>query len=97
MKKITQRQTDKLFIGCASDLYDKFVENAVVLYSTIFPDKCASKTFDDAYYDLVRQRLMFELNVIYNEAKGEKNVKRRCKKAVKKEEIELIDLGADYH
>lgn len=80
MKKLTQRQTDKLFIGRASDLYDKFVENAVTLYTTIFPEHCTESTFDHARYDLIRERLILELGVLYNEAKGEKNVKRKCKK-----------------
>jgi hypothetical protein len=84
MKKITQRQTDKLFIGSASDLYNRFVENAVVLYTDLFPEKCTSALFDDAYYDMVRQRLMLEISILYNEAKGEKNAKKKCKVAAKR-------------
>lgn len=97
MKRLTQRQTDKLFEGLACDIYDKFVENAVVAYSKLFPEMCNSKSFDDAMYDKVRERLMIELQVLYTEAKGEKNVKRRFKKTTAKKEIELIDLHAEYH
>jgi len=78
MKKLTQRQTDKLFIGHARDLYDKFVENAVALYSSMFPDKCSSKDFDHTRYDLIRERLLIEMNYLYVTAKGEKNVKKKC-------------------
>jgi len=81
MKKTTQRQIDKLFIMYSHDLYDKFIESAVSLYANIFPEKCSSLTFDDAYYDMVRQRLLFEFNVLYAEARGEKNVKNKFKKA----------------
>ena len=79
-----RRQTDKLFTGHASDLYDKFVENAVALYVTMFPDKCNDKHFDHSHYDLVRERLMFELHVLYNEAKGEKNAQKKCKASTAK-------------
>jgi len=84
MKNLTQRQTDRLFIRHAHDLYSKFVENAVALYAEIFPEKCDSKNFDDGGYDLIRQRLIFELQVLYNEAKGEKNAKKKCKAAAKR-------------
>lgn len=84
MKKTTQRQIDKLFIMYSHDLYDKFIESAVSLYANIFPDKCSPSTHEDAYYDLVRQRLLLEFNVLYAEARGEKNVKSKCKKVDKK-------------
>lgn len=84
MKKMNRRQTDKLFIMCSHDLYDKFIESAVILYANLFPENCSSKAFDDSYYDMVRQRLMFELQVLYNEAKGEKNAKKKCCKATAK-------------
>lgn len=78
MKKMNRRQIDKLFIMCSHDLYDKFIESSVILYTNLFPEKCSSKAFDDSYYDMVRQRLMFELSVLFNEAKGEKNAKKKC-------------------
>jgi hypothetical protein len=79
VKTLTQHQTDKLFTRYAKTLYDKFVENSVVLYAAMFPEKCNNKHFDHSYYDMVRQRLIFELQVLYNEAKGEKNAKKKCK------------------
>lgn len=84
MKKTTRRQVDKLFIMYSHDLYDKFIESAVSLYANLFPEKCSPLTFDDAYYDMVRQRLLFEFNVLYAEARGEKNVKNKFKKASSK-------------
>jgi hypothetical protein len=87
MKMLTQRQTDRLFKGLACGVYDKFIENAVVAYSKLFPELCGSKSFDHAMYDKVRERLMIELQILYNEAKGEKNAKKKCKDVVKRAAI----------
>ena len=81
--KPSRNRIDKLFVLSSHDLYDKFIENATMMYSAIFPDMCNSKDFDDSLYDMVRQRLMFELSVLFNEAKGEKNVSKKCKIAAK--------------
>ncbi len=91
MRKITQRQTDEKFMGFASDLYDKFVENAAILYADLFPEKCSNKTFDHSCYDMIRDRLMLEFSVLFNEAKGEKNAKNKCKKAKLESEKSSID------
>jgi len=80
MRKLTRRQTDKLFSMQAHDIYDKFIENAVSLYSNLFPELCTSKTWSDPHYDMVRERLMIELQVLYAEASGEKNIKNKHKK-----------------
>jgi len=86
-KKLTMRQTNTLFKNQANDLYDKFIENAVVLYSIMFPEKCNSKDFDHALYDMIRGRLAVEFGALYNQAKGEKNVKKRCKTAGSKRAV----------
>lgn len=78
---LTQRQTDRLFKVLACGVYDKFIESAVVVYAKLFPELCNSKRFDHAMYDKVRERLMIEFQILYNEAKGEKNVKKKCKAA----------------
>lgn len=80
MRKLTVRQTDKIFSMHAHDIYDKFIENAVSIYAYICPELCTSKMWSDRYYDMVRERLMVELQVLYAEAKCEKNVKSKCKK-----------------
>lgn len=83
MKK-TERQIDRLFVKSSNSLYKSFIDHAVLLYADIFPDKCTTKTFDDGHYDLIRERLQFEFGVLYNEARGEKNVKKRIKEIKKK-------------
>lgn len=83
-KKMSKRQTDKLFTGYASDLYDKFVENAVAIYAEMFPEHCTSKDFAHGYYDLIRERLVVEFGALYAQAKGEKNVESKCEKTSKK-------------
>jgi hypothetical protein len=80
MKKLTRLQTDRIFINLSHDIYDKFVENAIQAYTVLFPEKSEYKTFDDSYYDAVRQRLWLEFGVLYGEAKSEKNIKKRLKK-----------------
>lgn len=87
MKKPSRRQIDKLFVLSSHDIYSKFIENATMLYSALFPEMCSSKNWDDAYYDMVRHRLMFELSVLFNEAKGEKNVKKKCKDTTAKRAV----------
>lgn len=82
MRKLTVQQTDKLFSGHASDVYDKLIEDTISLYANLFPELCTSKTFSDMYYDLVRERMMVELQVLYSEAQGESetNLKSKYKK-----------------
>jgi hypothetical protein len=77
MKKPTLRQTDGLFDRLALAVYDKFIANAVVAYSKLFPELCSSKGFDHTMYDKVRERLMIELQILYTEATGEGNVEKR--------------------
>jgi len=79
-KKLTQKKIDKVFEGFAYDLYDKFIENAVGIYASLFPEKCSSKNFAEGLYDMVRERLIVEFGALYTEAKGEKNVKSNFKK-----------------
>lgn len=90
MKKLTQKQTDRLFSNLATKIYDGFITSAVVAYSQLFPESVA---LDDAMYDKIRERLMIELQVLYAEARSEKNVKKRFKK------VKLVkpDITADYH
>jgi hypothetical protein len=80
MKKPSRRQVDKLFVLSSHDLYDKFIENVTDLYMDLFPENCTLKDFVDSYYDMVRERLMFEFGVLYTEARGEKNAKNKFKK-----------------
>jgi hypothetical protein len=80
MRKLTIRQIDKLFSTQARGIYDSFIENSISVYSALFPEFCTSKTWSDYRYDMIRERLMVELQVLYAEAKGEKNVKNKCKK-----------------
>jgi hypothetical protein len=87
MKKLTLRQTDKLFDGLACDVYDKFIEDAIIAYSRLFPDRCDEKIFDHAMYDKVRERLMIELQIRYAEARGEANVEKRFKKTTSKRAV----------
>jgi hypothetical protein len=65
----------------AKGVYDKFVENAILAYSKIFSENCGSRSFQETYYDNVRERLMIELQVLYTEARGEKNVKSKISKS----------------
>jgi len=81
MNKMTRRQVDKLFTGVSSDLYDKFIESAVILYANLFPENCTHKTFDHGYYNMIRERLQFEFGVLYAKASGEKKVENRFKKS----------------
>jgi hypothetical protein len=86
MKILSQRQTDKLFEALACDVYDKFIESAIVAYCKLFPT-ISSKDFDDAIYDKIRERLMVELQILYTEARGEKNAKSRFKKETLKRTV----------
>jgi len=87
MKKMTRRQVDKLFTGVSHDLYDKFIESAVILYANLFPESCTSKTFDHSYYDMIRERLQVEFGVLYVQANGEKKIENRFKKPRKKRAV----------
>lgn len=79
MIKLTQRQTDKLFAKLAAATYDKFIESVISVYMELFPE---TPSLDDVMYDKVRERLMIELQMLYAEARGEKNAKSKLKKAV---------------
>lgn len=84
MRKLSRKQTDKLFREQAEFLYDRFCESAIVTYTSMFPEEFDTSDSADYYYDMIRERLMVELQVLYMTARGEKNVKNKCKKATAK-------------
>lgn len=75
-KRITQKQLDKAFVGASRDLYDKFRENALMIYDRFFTVSPVKKS------DLIPQiaeRLFVEFSVLCSEKKalrGRKNDKK---------------------
>jgi hypothetical protein len=86
MKTLTQRKTDKLFEVLSCDVYERFITNAIVAHCKLFPT-ISSKDFDDDIYDKIRERLMVEFQILYTEARGEKNAKSRFKKETLKRAV----------
>lgn len=78
MRKFTQKQIDKIFINSARRIYDEFINNNIIIYSELFPENVNTKNFDSNKYFLVKKRLMFEFQLLYDEARGDKNVKKKC-------------------